>query len=225
MMLSSWLYMKPFIWTETSSQLSPRCVLWAHPFNDISIFLYLITWVSAFPVTYSFYSHIPSFQSHQPEGWLWPQLSSHHPNRWALIISTWNCSNSPITSAPTFSESKPDAASLTDSANQPTNLLVTFLEYSSIVMQDIKGLSPYTVQSLCLLLCPVLIEALVSSFCRCNPFQQCQTLLDYSHHYRWGNASSHPHLEIQDPEMLMMHISSPCILSLMLIYMAQCFWF
>ena len=26
-----------------------------------------------------------------------------------------------------------------DTTNQPTNLLVTFLEYSSIVMRDIKG--------------------------------------------------------------------------------------
>ena len=33
----------------------------------------------------------------------------------------------------------PEAVALTDTASQPTNLLVTLLEYSSIVMQDIKG--------------------------------------------------------------------------------------
>lgn len=32
----------------------------------------------------------------------------------------------------------PDAT-LTEPANQPTNLLVTFLEYCSIIMQDSKG--------------------------------------------------------------------------------------
>ena len=34
---------------------------------------------------------------------------------------------------------KPEFPAQAESSSQPTNLLVTFLEYSSIVMQDIKG--------------------------------------------------------------------------------------
>jgi len=36
---------------------------------------------------------------------------------------------------------KIDATLLVEAASQPTNLLVTFLEYCSVVSQDIKGLS------------------------------------------------------------------------------------
>ena len=45
-----------------------------------------------------------------------------------------------------FAGAKIDISTVSEPSNQPTNLLVTFLEYSSIVMQDIKGKS-YTTLS------------------------------------------------------------------------------
>ncbi|ELU05457.1 hypothetical protein CAPTEDRAFT_224372 [Capitella teleta] len=56
------------------------------------------------------------------------------------------------------SDAKPDLATLTDSANQPTNLLVTFLEYCSIVMQDIKDVTRFNNAKLCLIILTIIAE-------------------------------------------------------------------
>ena len=42
---------------------------------------------------------------------------------------------------------KVDTAMLTEAASQPTNLLVTFLEYCSVVSQDIRG--DFIISSIC----------------------------------------------------------------------------
>lgn len=68
-------------------------------------------------------------------------------------------------SSPTLSQSSPpmdqvspiDTVAL-ETTNQPTNLLVTFLEYSSVVMQDTKDVTRYSNAKLCLVILTCIAE-------------------------------------------------------------------
>lgn len=68
--------------------------------------------------------------------------------------------DSPVTSPTLDSEGKPvlDPSSSPDTGSQPTNLLVTFLEYSSIVIQDTKDETRYNNAKLCLVILTCIAE-------------------------------------------------------------------
>lgn len=68
--------------------------------------------------------------------------------------------DSPTTSPSLDAEGKPifEPKTTTETGNQPTNLLVTFLEYSSIVIQDTKDETRYNNAKLCLVILTCIAE-------------------------------------------------------------------
>lgn len=66
--------------------------------------------------------------------------------------------SSPTLSEPPLDKASPAGLAVIETVNQPTNLLVTFLEYSSVVIQDTKDTTRYSNAKLCLVILTCIAE-------------------------------------------------------------------